>query len=295
MTGPAIAAAGLPSAVRTLTTWQPTAPVLVLCVLAAVLYALAVAHRERPWPQRRTAAFAIGLLTVIVALDSGVDVYAAQLVSVHMIQHLMLTLVAAPLLAAGAPVRLALGATHGSARRRLAGALGSPPVRVLVHPWSAWLLFVGFIVGWHLSPLYDLSARDALLHELEHVLLLTAGVLFWMQVVRADPLPHGLGPVGRLLYLLGAMPAMSIIGIWLVIAHTPRYPAYAAAASQLGVSSLYDEHVAGVIMWGGDALIGAVTLVLTCGALLHEERRTAARQAYGESGRTMAVDVGGGR
>jgi putative membrane protein len=295
VTGPAIAATGLPSAVRILSNWQPTASVLVLCVLAAALYALAVQQRNRPWPKRRTAAFGFGLLAVMVALDSGVDIYAAQLVSIHMIQHLMLTLVAAPLLAAGAPVRLALGATHGSARRRFAGALGSPPARMLAHPWSAWLLFVGFIVGWHLSPLYGLSARDALLHELEHVLLLAAGMLFWMQALRADPLPHGLGPVGRLLYLLAAMPAMSIIGVWLVVAHTPRYPAYAAAASQLGVSSLYDEHVAGVIMWGGDALIGAVTLVLACGALLREERRTAAREAYGEPRRTMAVDVGGGR
>ncbi len=295
MTGPSIAARGLPSVVRILGTWQPAASVLVVCLLAAGLYALAVKQRGRPWPRRRTGAFGVGLLAVIVALDSGLDVYAGQLVSIHMIQHLVLTLVAAPLLAAGAPVRLALGATRGSARRRLAGALRSPTVRMLTHPGSTWLLFVGLIVGWHLSPLYDLSARDSLLHEVEHVLLLTAAVLFWMQVVRADPLPHALGPVGRLLYLLAAMPAMSIIGIWLVIAHTVRYPVYAASASRLGVSPLYDQHVAGVIMWGGDALIGAITLVLACGALLHDERRAAAREAHGASGRTVAVDIGGGR
>lgn len=285
-------AAGFPSLGRIATSWQPAPAVLAFCALAAALYSAGIVRRARPWPAQRTLAFMFGLLAVIVALDSGVEVYADQLVSIHMVQHLVLTLVAAPLLAAGAPVRLALGATRGAARSRLASTIASLPVRTLAHPPSSWLLFVGVIVGWHLSPLYDLSLRHPLLHELEHVVMLTTAMLFWAQVLGADPLPHRLGALGRLLYLLAAMPAMSVVGVWLVSSHALRYPAYGAPARALEISPLRDQHVAGVIMWGADALLGAIALAIACHALLQEERLAAARDSYAETG-APPVGLGG--
>jgi cytochrome c oxidase assembly factor CtaG len=96
-----------------------------------------------------------------------------------------------------------------------------------------------------------------------------------------------------MLYLLAAMPVMSVLGVWLVIAHTVRYPAYAASSHALGVSPLHDQRVAGVIMWCGDAVLGAVTLVIACRALLAEERRAVLSDAYGDApGRP--VGLGGG-
>jgi putative membrane protein len=287
-----VAAAGIPSFGRIVTSWQVAPSVLGSCAVAAALYALGVARLARPWPVRRSFAFATGLLAVLLALDSGVDVYADSLVSIHMVQHLVLTIVAAPLLAAGAPMRLALGAAGRRTRRRLVCVIASGPGRLLSHPVSSWLLFVGLIVGWHLSPLYDLSVRHELLHDLEHLALLTTAVLFWAQVLRADPFSRPLGAVGRLLYLLAAMPAMSVIGVWLVIAHTARYPAYVSSAHALGVLPLYDQYLAGVIMWVGDALIGVVSLVIVGGALLREDQRAAARDAYG-SASAASVEVGG--
>jgi putative membrane protein len=197
------------------------------------------------------------------------------------VQHMALALVVAPLLAAGAPVTLALGATRGGTRAGLVRVIRSAPVAALSHPVSSWLLFVGVLVGWHVSPLYEASLRHPLLHELEHLLLLTTAVLFWAQVVAVDPLPHRLGPIGRLLYLLAAMPAMSVIGVWLVVSRTVRYPAYLGQARMLGVSPLHDQHIAGVIMWAGDAVLGAITLMIACAALLQEERRASARDAHG--------------
>ena len=282
----------MPSLERVLSAWQPTTAVLGGCALAAGLYALGIAGRERRWPARRTVAFASGLAVLVVSLDSGLDVYSEQLASLHMVQHLALTIVAAPLLAFGAPLTLALGATHGETRARIVRIIGSAPVRALSRPVVGWLLFVGVIVGWHLSPLYDLALRQPLLHELEHLLLLTTAVLFWAQVVGGDPLPHRLGAIGRLLYLLAAMPAMSVIGIWLVVSRTVCYPAYLAPARALGLSALHDQHIAGVIMWGGDALLGAITLVIACAALLQEERRAAARDAH--EARRVAPGVVGG-
>jgi cytochrome c oxidase assembly factor CtaG len=232
---------------------------------------------------------------VVVSLDSGLDVYSDQLASLHMVQHLALTLVAAPLLAAGAPVTLALGATRNRTRARLVRIIASAPVGALSRPVSSWLLFVVVIVGWHLSPLYDLSLRHPLLHELEHLALLTTAVLFWAQVVGVDPLRHRLGPIGRLLYLLAAMPAMSVIGLWLVASRTVRYPAYVVPTRMLGPSPLHDQHIAGVIMWGGDALLGAITLMIACAALLQEERRAAARDAHGTRPADTAVISGARR
>jgi cytochrome c oxidase assembly factor CtaG len=282
-------AAGVASLGWVLSSWQPTAGVLAACGVAAGLYALAVARRARAWPARRTLAFTSGVVAVVVSLDSGLDVYSDRLASLHMVQHLALTLVAAPLLAAGAPMTLALGATRGSTRAGLVRIIRSAPVAALSRPVTSWLLFVGVIVGWHLSPLYEESLRHPLLHELEHLLLLTTAVLFWAQVVGVDPLPHRLGPIGRMLYLLAAMPAMSVIGLWLVVSRTVRYPAYLAPTRMLGVSPLHDQHIAGVIMWGGDALLGAITLLIACGALLQEERRAAARDAH----RTLPVPPAG--
>jgi putative membrane protein len=283
MTGLVLSAtAGMPSPWRVLTSWQPTVAVLDGCALAAGLYALGIIRRGHPWPARRTLAFAAGLAVLLVSLDSGLDTYSEQLASLHMVQHLALTLIAAPLLAFGAPLTLALGATRGRTRAGLVKIIGSGPVAALSRPVSSWLLFVGVIVSWHISPLYDLSLRHPLLHELEHLVLLTTAVLFWAQVVRVDPLPHRLGAIGRLLYLLAAMPAMSVIGLWLVVSHTVRYTAYLGPTRALGLSPLHDQHIAGVIMWGGDALLGAITLMIACGALLQEERRAAARDVHRE-------------
>jgi putative membrane protein len=286
------AAAGMPSLGRVLSSWQPTTAVLGGCALAAALYVLAIVRRGRPWPARRTAAFASGLFVLVVSLDSGLDVYSERLASVHMVQHLALTIVAAPLLVLGAPVSLALGATRGRTRARLVRVIGSAAVGALSRPVTSWLMFVGAIVGWHLSPLYEDSLRHPLLHELEHLVLLSTAMLFWAQVVGVDPLPHRLGAIGRLLYLLAAMPAMSVIGVWLVVSSTVRYPAYLAPTRALGLSPLRDQHIAGVIMWGGDAVLGAITLMIACGALLQEERRAVARDARGS--RRVAPDVIGG-
>lgn len=278
------AAAGIPSLARVLTSWQPATAVLGGCALAVGLYALGIARRRRPWPARRTVAFASGLAVLVVSLCSGLDAYSERLASLHMAQHLALTIAAAPLLALGAPITLALGSSRGKTRAALVRIMGSGPVGALSRPATSWLLFVGAIVGWHLSPLYDLSLRHPLLHELEHLVLLTTAMLFWAQVVGVDPLPHRLGAIGRLLYLLAAMPAMSVIGLWLVASSTVRYPAYLAPTHALGLSPLRDQHTAGVIMWGGDALLGAITLMIACGALLQEERRAVARDAHGMPG-----------
>jgi putative membrane protein len=238
----------------------------VSAALGPALLALgyAWAARRTPWPWRRTAAFATGC----VALGGALAASDARLSS-HMAEHLALTMVAPPLLLMGAPLRLALRTLPAGGPRRAAGrALHA--LRPLVFPPVAFALFATTILATHLTPFFDAAVRHPGLHVLEHVLYLTTALLFWAPVVGADPLPR-LGWLGRTLMLLGSMPAMSVVGVLLEQATTPRYSSY---------PSLADQRTAGALMWVGSSAIAAVfTLVLGWQALAHEERQQRAREA----------------
>jgi cytochrome c oxidase assembly factor CtaG len=198
-----------------------------------------------------------------------------------MVQHLALALVAAPLLVAGAPVALALRALPRGGRHGLADVIRSKPARVLTHPLVTWTLFAATMIGTHLTGLYEATLRDPALHAAEHVLYLGTAVLFWLPVLGAEPIPHRPAWAARMLYLLTAMPAMGFAGIVLSTDEHVRYAAYLAPARRLGVSALADQHAAGAIMWvGGSAIAAVLTMVAAWTALMQEERRAVAREAY---------------
>ncbi len=198
--------------------------------------------------------------------------------SSHMVEHGLIVLVAAPLFAASAPVRTVLRSGPRPIRRGLASVLRRPAFRAVAHPLTAWLLFVAVMLGTHLTPFFDAAERHAGLHVLEHWLYFASALLFWMTLIEADPLPHRAGWVGRMLALLFAMPAMSLVGILLLQDERVRYPAYA------GPGALADQHEAGRIMWLGGALVSAV-LVFAVGwaSLLAEERRQRRRDRYADA------------
>ncbi|MEP6972900.1 MAG: cytochrome c oxidase assembly protein [Actinomycetota bacterium] len=204
---------------------------------------------ERSGRPLRRRLFLAGLAVVFAALQSPIDAGAATSFGVHMFQHLLLTMVAAPLLVLGAPVTLVLRATTPQRRRRLLFALRSAPVRLLSAPIVAWSLFVAMLWGTHFTALYELTLRSSGIHALEHVLYLGTAVLFWIPVVGLDPAPAGLSHPARILYLFLAMPAMAFLGLALFSADHVLYPTYAAIE---GASrALADQRVAGALMWTG--------------------------------------------
>src|SRR5206468_11223107 len=136
-------------------------------------------ERER----RRRCHFPDGLVTIFAELDTPIDTGAQSSFSVHMLQHLLLTMVAAPLLVLGAPVTLALQAWPGIARRGILSLLHSAPIRLLANPLVAWGLFFGFMWVSHMTGLYEATLRSRRIHELEHVGYLATALLFWMPVV----------------------------------------------------------------------------------------------------------------
>jgi putative copper resistance protein D len=259
--------------------WRLNAALLVIAALG--LFYASGARRVPRWPRRRTAAFGAGLAALAVALCSGFERHADQLLSVHMAQHLLLSLAAAPLLVLGAPLRLALGALPRGAARALAdvaaGRLGT-----LARPVVAGTLFALAGLALHVPAVYDASIRDPWLHAGAHAAFLTAALLFWTPLLAPEPLAHRLSAAGRLAYVLLAMPAMAVVGVGLSTAGSVVYAPYERTTQALGLSPLADQHLAGGLMWIAGALVLGVAFVASgWQALLAEERRAIAREARG--------------
>jgi putative membrane protein len=297
-----VEAVTMPSLLDLATRWQLDAGLLASALAVLVAYLWGATRRQR-WPAWRTACFALGVLAVLAALQSGLEAWDAQLLSIHMAQHLLLVMVAAPLLIAGAPVTLALRALPRDGARTLARALRSRPVRLLTHPLAAWTLFAAITLLTHLTAFYALALRTPAVHALEHLLYLGSALLFWLPALGSEPLAHRLGALGRVAYVVAAMPAMAVVGIALVDAGSVRYTAYVAPARALGVAPLADQRAAGMLMWAGSAVVAAVVTVLAAwSALLHEERRQLARErraqpapASARSASGAAPPIGDGR
>ena len=254
---------------------------LVLAGLAWVLLVARVGrmHPSHPVPVRRTAAFLGGLAAIAFALLSGIERYDTTLFSVHMVQHLLLLLVAAPLLALAAPVTQLLRVASPAWRRRIVGVLHAGPVAALGHPVVAWVTFT--LVMWvsHFSPLFDVALENDLVHEAEHAAFLGAGLLFWWPVVGADPARRRLSHPVRALYLLLQMPPSSFLGMLITFANAPLYAHYATLGSPYGIDPLADQQLAGGIMWlAGDVVFIVAILVVVAAWMRHEERDTSAAE-----------------
>lgn len=248
--------------------------------VAALL--VAAARRHRRWPPARTAAGLGGLAVLGLAFGSGLEARSAELLSAHMLQHGLVALVAAPLLVAAAPVRLALGALARAPRRRLARLLHRRWMRVLAHPLTGLAAFVGVLAVVYVPPVYEAALRSPLLHGAEHAALLWSAIALWAPLVGADPLPHRAGAIARVGVLIGAMSAMAALGAVLAAAHDIVYPSYAPSTIALGHDPLHDQALAGGIMWiGGMVAVLPALLAVAWGALAREERRQRAREAAG--------------
>jgi putative membrane protein len=273
--------APVPELPGVLLAWRFDPVPLIGVVLLAVAYLWAVRgvatrHPRNPPRAWRTWTFLAGLAAILVALCSPIEAYEGQLFSVHMVQHMLLELVAAPLLLLGAPTTLALRVASPPVRRWLLQVLHSRAVAVLTFPLLTWVLFAGVNWGWHFSTLYDQALENPPLHYLQHATFLVAALLFWWPVVGADPgrwrLPY---PV-RLFYLFLAMPQNSFLGVALMSAPAVLYQHYATNLRDWGPTAIADQNLGGILMW----VFGDVAFLIGMGAVVagwarHEDRRTA--------------------
>jgi cytochrome c oxidase assembly factor CtaG len=273
--------------------WSFTPSVLLLLIATATLYLQGrrrLVARGVDWPANRTACFLAGLGALALALLSPIEAYDTVLFSVHVVQHMLLTMVAAPLLAMGAPVTLALRAVKGRGRRRLVRVLHSPPVRVVSHPLVAWALFTLSLYALYFSPLFERSLRDPLVHDLVHLHFLAVGLLFWWPVVGIDPTRWRLPHIARLLFVFLMVPFHAFLGVAILNSGRLLAPSLASFARSWGPTPLADQQAGGAILWGAGDLIalGAVLGILISWAsydqnvvAVREDRRLARERAAG--------------
>ncbi len=266
---------------RTLLTGWELDPLLAVVLAAAAAYVVGVRRldrRRRRWPPARTAAFLGGLVVVAVATQSGLAAYDRVLFSLHVVQHLLLGMVAPLLLALGAPVTLALQAGGRGTQRRLLRVLRSPPVTVLSHPVTAWVLFGGSLVALYFSPLYEFSLRHEWLHALVHLQFLLVGCVFCWNVVGLDPLPHALGYGGRLLYVLVALPFHAFLGVALLSSnHVLASSWYAHVVRDWGSSPLGDQRTGAGVLWIAGELFGLAAAGVALYRWMAAEERAGSR------------------
>jgi len=241
------------------------------------------AHPAKPVPRSRTWFFLAGMGALAVALISGIDRYDTILFSVHMVQHVLLILVSAPLLALAAPVTLLLRVSSADTRRGwILPFLHSRLVRVLANPVVASLVLATVMWVSHFSPLFDVALEDPLVHDMEHLLFLTAALLFWWPVVALDPAPSRMGHPGRLTHVFLQMTQNTFLAVVLLGASTVLYGHYATLTLPWVSDPLEDQKLAAGVMWiAGDAIFIGALMALMFGWMRAEERATprADRQA----------------
>ncbi len=268
-----------------LTAWELDPVPTVGIVVTGLGYAAAsarVRRSGRAWPAHRDVLFGSGLLVLLIALDGPPDVFADSSFALHMAQHLLIQLIAAPLLLLAAPVTLALRASPPRLRRRaLVPVLRSPILHAISRPAVAFGLFAVVLVGSHLSPIYGVALRDDTVHAIEHIAYLATALLFWWPAIGVDPGPAQPEHLGRLFYVLLIMPVMAFLGIAITSAGHVLYPYYVSHPPPWGSSPLQDQHLAGTLMWTSGMLTIPPLLVVVLLRWLDQDDKHEARRAAG--------------
>jgi cytochrome c oxidase assembly factor CtaG len=209
---------------------------------AGYFYATGVLEQRDPEAvsQRQMWFFISGLIVIFVALQSPIDTYADNAFWVHMIQHLLLILVAAPLLLLGTPAAFV--------RPLVRHPVGLSIMRVLTNPGVAWLLATSVFLFWHIPSLYNAAVLDAKIHALEHLTFLLTAILFWWPIYSPLPELPRLSRGTQVGYLLLSCQPNVILGAVLVFGHA-YYGVYAGAIHLGNISPLADQQIGGAIMW----------------------------------------------
>lgn len=259
--------------------WTLEAHVLLPLLGAALLYRWAVGvvnreHPDNPVPRYRVVAWYLGLFVLLIALASPIATYDTSLFSAHMVQHLLMVMLAAPLLAIGAPITLLLRVASPEARQRyVLPVLHSRVVKLLAFPVIAWILFAAVMWASHFSSLFDAALDNEFIHLAEHALYLGTALLFWWPVVGADPSPWRLPHPARVAYLFLGMPQSSFLGLAIFSAPEPLYAHYATLARTWGPTPLSDQQMAGGIMWAGGDAAFLIAMIVALWVWLRAEER----------------------
>jgi cytochrome c oxidase assembly factor CtaG len=259
----------------------------VLAVWMAGLYLLGVRKlraRGDRWPLGRTASFVgLGTGSFLLATSSGLAAYDTTLLSAHMVQHMVLSMLVPLALALGAPVTLALRTLPPAPRRWLLAVLHSRVVRVLSAPPLTFALFVLSPWALYLTSWYDATLTSTYLHEALHLHFVLVGALFLWPIVGVDPVPGRVGYPFRMLLMVLTLPFHAFLGITLM--QQEELVAgdwYRGLAERTGLGWLpdpsADQHLAGGILWSSGDLVGLMFFLVLFVQWVRSSMREAERE-----------------
>ncbi|MGO9659032.1 MAG: cytochrome c oxidase assembly protein [Acidimicrobiales bacterium] len=224
--------------------------------------------RDRSWSPFKTAGFVAGLVVVAYAVEGGIAYYDVSNFTVSVIQHLLLIIVAPPLLAMGAPLTLALQSSSPRTTAVLLRALRGVPARLLTYPLVAFAGLMGTMYVYFLTPLYGFSERHPALQAYLMLHFLMAGCLFWWPMVGKDLLPRRFGFGTRFVLVFLSIPFNAALGLIIASLERPLYPAG---------NTLADTQSGGNVLWGLLEVVTVAALALLFVQWAREEERKAVR------------------
>jgi cytochrome c oxidase assembly factor CtaG len=259
-----------------LTNWQFAPIVTAGTVLVAGLYLWGVIrvrrrHPARPWPLWRTLVFLLGLLVVVLATESGIGTYDDTLFWDHMVQHLMLLMVAPPLLVTGQPMTLLLHASRNPLHTWAKKVLRSGFVHAITAPAFVTVAYAATVVGTHLTSFMNVVESNEAMHQAEHVLFLAVGYVYFLPLIGKEPIGWKVSYPIRLFLLFVAMPVDAFTGVVLGSATSMPFSAFSAPRSW-GPTPIEDVHLGGAVMWIGGAAIMFVLILSVFFAWSRETR-----------------------
>lgn len=269
--------------VRLLTAWTVEPVLLAVIVVLAALYLYGV-HKLRKrgdkWSRGRTFAFVgLGLGSAVIATQSALGTYDTVLISVHMAQHMILSMLTPLMLALGAPVTLALRTLPAKPRKWLLSVLHSRLAKVMCFPLVGFVFFV--LSPWvlYFSSWYEASLRSAVLHDLLHLHFVLVGALFFWPLLGLDPVPGRVIYPFRLIMTFLTLPFHAFLGITIMSANTliaeQWYTSFERAWSP---SPLRDQFIAGGLLWGSGDIVGLVFFGVLFVQWVKESQREARRE-----------------
>ncbi len=238
--------------------WSISAPVTFALFLAAWVYLRGWLRLRSTIPNLisawQLAAFMNGMFALWIALGSPLRALHHELLSIHMVDHVLLMAVAPPLILLGAPFRsLVHGLPQRFVREALAGFLcwspGQRLGRVLGHPIFCWLAAAIVLIGWHVPAPFELGMRSNLWHEVEYACFFGAGLLFWWSVIQPWPNVARSPRWSIVLYLFFATLPCDMLSAFLTFCDRVVYPCYLSGSRHFGISPLQDQEYAGALMW----------------------------------------------
>ena len=283
-----------------LTSWNWRLEIILVLALAGTLYSRGwwrlrkrTYHRRQTlrragqrWPLTavwRLVSYLSGLVILAVALMSPIDVLGGQLFFMHMIQHLLLIMIVPPLLLIANPMAVVLWGLPDGLRRQVGGGFSVAlhresafrrTLRLITSPGIVWLAWVIVVVGWHDPNMYNWALRSDFVHDLEHLSFFLVSMAYWWHVTGAGPRIHKqFGLLGRIIFVVAAIPPNMLTGVVLAFAESPIYSYYLDVPRIWNISVMTDQRVSGVIMWIPGSMMYIIAALILVGQLLGQEER----------------------